>query len=128
VGKPITRPRAGLSFGDKSGHKVSSILNSLLLQARFLTFRFKVGKKTPNMHLYFLIMKKVKLLERKIAQKYGKLTNFQKKWSLIFEMLCCLICLLFIFCVLLLLTKIKRKKQENLKITLITEVFDWIKK
>jgi len=53
-------------------HKFSSILNCLLLQARFLIFRCKVSKNTPNMHMYFLLIKNVKLVERKIAQKHGK--------------------------------------------------------
>jgi len=42
------------------------------------------GKKTSNMHMYFLLIKNVKLVERKIAQNYDKLTNFQKKLNLIF--------------------------------------------
>jgi len=39
------------------------------LQARFLIIRCKVRKKTLNMYMYFLLIKNVKLVERKIAQK-----------------------------------------------------------
>jgi len=56
-------------FGVKSENKFSSVLNCLLLQARFLIFRCKVAKQTSNMHMYLLLIKNIKLAEKKNCTK-----------------------------------------------------------
>jgi len=70
-------------FGFKSEHKFSSVLNWALFQVRFLIFRCKIDKQLPNMHMYFLLIKNVKLVKKKIAQRHEKLKCFQKKWCMI---------------------------------------------
>jgi len=46
-------------FGFKNEHKFRSVLNYLLLQARFLIFRCKVDKQSPNYAYVFLLIKNV---------------------------------------------------------------------
>jgi len=56
-------------FGVKSEKKFSSVLNRFLLQLRFLIFRWKMANQTPNMHIYLLLIKNIKQVEKRIMQK-----------------------------------------------------------
>ena len=63
-------------------HKFYTIINCLLLHARFLIFRCKIAKNIPNLSKYFLVVQNAKTVERLIAQKYNRLDAYRKKWSI----------------------------------------------
>ena len=68
-------------FGIDCNPKFYTIINCLLLHARFLIFRCKTGKNIPNISKYFLVVKNAKTIEKRIAQKYNQLDAYRKKWS-----------------------------------------------
>ena len=68
-------------FGVKCNHKFYTIINCLLLQARFLIFRCKTAKNIPNVSNYFLLVKNAKTVKKRIAQKYNRLDAYRKKMA-----------------------------------------------
>ena len=50
-------------FGVECNHKFYTIINCLLLNARFLIFRCKTGKNIPNISKYFLVVENAKQLK-----------------------------------------------------------------
>ena len=70
-------------FGVECNHKFYTIINCLLLHARFLIFRCKTAKNIPNLSKYFLVVQNAKTVEKRIAQKYNRLDAYRKKWSMI---------------------------------------------
>ena len=70
-------------FGVECNHKFYTIINCLLLHARFLIFRCKTAKNIPNLSQYFLVVQNAKTVEKRIAQKYNRLDAYRKKWSII---------------------------------------------
>ena len=69
-------------FGVECNHKFYTIINCLLLHARFLIFRCKTAKNIPNLSKYFLV-ENAKTVEKRIVQKYNRLDAYRKKWSMI---------------------------------------------
>ena len=70
-------------FGVECNHKFYTIINCLLLHARFLSFWCKTAKNIPNLSKYFLVVKNAKTIEKRLAQKYNRLEANRKKWSII---------------------------------------------
>ena len=68
-------------FEVECDHKFYTIINCLLLHARFLIFWCKTAKNTSNINKYFLVVENAKTIEKRIAQKYNRLVAFRKKWS-----------------------------------------------
>ena len=80
--KLVLKP-CNMLFGVDCNHKLYTIINCLLLHARFLIFRCKTAKNIPNLSKYFLVVQNAKTLEKRIAQKYNRLDAYRKKWSMI---------------------------------------------
>ena len=70
-------------FGVECNQNFYTIINCLLLHARFLIFRCKTAKNIPNISKYFLVVENVKTVKKRIAQKYNRLDAYRKKWSMI---------------------------------------------
>ena len=70
-------------FGVECNHKFYTIINCLLLHARFLIFRCKTAKNIPNLSKYFFVFQNAKAVEKRIAQKYNRLDAYRKKCSMI---------------------------------------------
>ena len=66
-------------FGVECNHEFYTIINCLLLHARFLIFRCKTAKNNPNLIKYFLVVQNAKTVEKRIAQKYSRLDAYRKK-------------------------------------------------
>ena len=50
-------------FGVEGDHKFYTIINGLLLHARFVIFRCKTAKNIPNINKYFLVVEMQKQLK-----------------------------------------------------------------
>ena len=55
-------------FGVKCIHKFYTVINCLLLHARFLIFRRKTGKNILNISKYFLVAENAKKVEKRIVK------------------------------------------------------------
>ena len=80
--RPVLKP-FNMLFGVKCNYKFYTIINCLLLHARFLIFWCKTAKNIPNISKYFLVIENAKTVEKRIAQKYNRLDAYMKKWSMI---------------------------------------------
>ena len=69
-------------FCVECNHKFYTIINCLLLHARFSIFRCKTAKNIPSLSKYFLV-ENAKTVKKQIAQKYNRLNAYKKKWSMI---------------------------------------------
>ena len=70
-------------FGVEYNHKFYTIINCLLLHARFLIFWCKTAKNIPIISKCFLVVENARTVEKGIAQKYNRLDAYRKKWSMI---------------------------------------------
>ena len=70
-------------FGVKCNHKFYTIINCLLLHARFLIFWYKTAKNISNLSKYFLVVQNAKAVEKRNAQKCNQLDAYRKISSMI---------------------------------------------
>jgi len=69
-------------FGVKIENKFSSVLNCLFCMLFSLIFQcISSQTNAKHAHVGLLWIKNIKLVEKKIAQKHGKLKDFYKKWN-----------------------------------------------
>ena len=65
-------------FGVECNHKFYTVINCLLLHARFLIFRCKTAKNIPNISKYYFDGENAKTVEKLIAKKFNELDAYSK--------------------------------------------------
>jgi len=60
---------------------VTKLLNCLLLNARFLIYSHKYEKSKPTVVAFTRTINWVKIIEKRIAKKNGKLKQHFEKWN-----------------------------------------------
>ena len=65
-------------LGVECNHKFYTVINCLLLHARFLIFRCKIARNIPNISKYYFVGENAKTVKKLIAQKFNKLDAYSK--------------------------------------------------
>ena len=70
-------------FGFQENGNEFYFISGLPIRTRFLIYRCKYSKTTPNMLQYFNMLNCIKASEHCIAKRNNKLTSHVRKWSLL---------------------------------------------
>ena len=65
-------------FGVECNHKFYTVINCLLLHARFLIFWCKTVKNIPNISKYYFVGENTKTVEKLITKKFNELDAYSK--------------------------------------------------